>query len=200
MNFDELVNMIDQMKIVGGDECLICRFPIIETEMCKLICKHTYHIDCLKSCKINTITICPYCKTSTRTIAPRYTPYTGCKAIIKAGKRKGTMCNKYHCRIHKKIESTISTVSVIPTIQVIPIIPIELIAPVIPTISIICTHIIRSGKHKGLPCNKQNCEKHLKINENLCKAVLKTGTNKGTTCGKINCKRHNNTIINTIIV
>ena len=57
-----------------------------------------------------------------------------------------------------------------------------------------CIFIMRTGKNKGLPCNRINCKYH-KINviqEVIgCASILKSGARKGLSCNRTNCKIHN---------
>ena len=69
MNFDEIVEMINNLKNIKGDDCLICHLPIdinLKDSMNKLQCNHTYHDKCIEHLRKGNIVICPYCQKITR--------------------------------------------------------------------------------------------------------------------------------------
>ena len=59
LNFDDLVNMLENLKKKKGEECLICQIPITDNTSIKLICNHYYHEKCLNI--TNKFITCPYC-------------------------------------------------------------------------------------------------------------------------------------------
>jgi hypothetical protein len=152
MNFDDLVNIVMEMKSHKGEECLICHFPIDLDLLIKLKCNHSYHNNCINTLiknKIISIT-CPYCQTVTNNPTQsnptqsnptnlQHSSYiklevNKCKKIIKTGVNKGKECNIIQCKRHNKIEK------------------------------VLCKEILMSGKKKGLPCDRTNCKYHNNIN------------------------------------
>jgi len=62
-----------------------------------------------------------------------------------------------------------------------------------------CKYILKSGKNKGVKCNKgcndEFCKTHMNHGDITCTAVIKSGKNKGNLCGCIAkqgelCNRH----------
>jgi len=145
MNFDELVELISNIKKVKGEECLICNFPIdanIIDNTIKLNCNHFYHNTCIILLKKNNNIICPYCqkitnfnKIGTNNIVNNNINKI-CTTIIKTGARKGEKCNKLKCKRHKNKSIT----------------PIEN--------DDYCKNIIKSGSRKGMECNRLMCKIH----------------------------------------
>ena len=142
MNFDELVDIINNMKKINGEACLICNFPIdinITDNIMKLKCNHTYHNNCISAVKKNNTIICPYCQKITN--LNKYIPLpiiNKCIFIIKSGIKKGLVCNKTNCSRHNKK------------------LPVDENKQK-------CIFIIKTGSKKGLVCNRNNCMIHNKI-------------------------------------
>ena len=105
MNFDELVDIINNMKKIKGEICLICNFPIdinIIDNNIELKCKHTYHNSCISIIKNNNIIICPYCQKKTdysKSKSLEKYNKNKCSEIIKIGVKKGEKCNKINTQI-----------------------------------------------------------------------------------------------------
>jgi len=146
MNFDDLVNIVMEIKSHKGDECLICHFPIDLDLLIKLKCNHSYHNNCINNIIKDKVGItCPYCQTVTNKSIQDKTiqgnliiklESNKCKKIIKTGVNKGKECNIIQCKRHNKIEKVL----------------------------VLCKEILMSGKKKGLPCNRNNCKYHNNIN------------------------------------
>ena len=177
MNFDELVDIINNMKKIKGEICLICNFPIdinIIDNNIELKCKHTYHNSCISIIKNNNIIICPYCQKKTdysKSKSLEKYNKNKCSEIIKSGIKKGKNCNKINCNHHKKNITQ-------------------------------CSEIIKTGVKKGEKCNKINCNRHNKIqkldtniNTQICTNIIKSGIKKGEICNRTNCNYHNKNII-----
>lgn len=180
MNFDEMVELISNMKNIKGEECLICHLPIDENvpnNIIKLSCKHYYHKLCIENLtKLNAIT-CPYCQKTTNT-----------------NKIKPTT------NLIKKQQKIIPTTSIATTTTNVASTNVAStsVAPCILKPKNVCTILIKTGKNKGSPCNKLNCKKHIETvikQLNTCSFILKTGKNKGNACNRNNCMIHNKTII-----
>ena len=168
MNFEELVNIVNNLKNEKSENCMICHFP---TDLIKLKCTHYYHYNCIKINKcendITKIITCPYCHVTSffiDSIKENISPVANISLVENIS-----------------LQDNISLVE-----NISPVANISLID------NIHCTRIIKSGKNKGNMCNKIDCKKHKnKIKINLCKNILKTGKMKGTQCNRSNCKIHN---------
>jgi hypothetical protein len=167
MNFDDLVNTVNNLKNIKGEVCLICHLPIDMSidNMCKLYCNHTYHDTCIKQLvKVNIIT-CPYCQEQTTTI-------NNCGNIIKTGKNKGNTyyCGRSDCNKHtKQVDVVCNTKQV----------------------DVVCNtkqvDVVCNTKQVDVVCNTKQVDV-------VCTIILKTGINKGKTCGRNKCKIHNKNI------
>tara|TARA_B100001175_G_C19464670_1_gene618444 strand:- start:1 stop:297 length:297 start_codon:yes stop_codon:yes gene_type:complete len=72
--------------------CDICGDPLINNTT-KLICNHIFHYDCIKMAyKYSKNTECPYCRQNGGKLIKKM-PCQLCKAILKSGKNKGSVCN-----------------------------------------------------------------------------------------------------------
>jgi len=149
MNYNKILEMINKIKLNernNGNECMICQLHILYTDkIIKLKCNHNYHKSCIKEnivCKKYNKIKCPYCaQTSIKKkckICYSYY-YTNececinnkCKEYFKSGKKKGQLCNRINCKIHKKKIKKDT-----------------------------CTVILKSGKRKGEKCSRINCGYH----------------------------------------
>lgn len=134
-SFDDLVLLINDIGKNKGNECLICQFPIDDkSQEIQLKCKHYYHKKCLFPFKINYYK-CPYCNVITHR-KEIIEVKNLCKAIFKSGKKKGEVCNRNNCKIHKNVQNVQNDNK--------------------------CTVIIKTGKNKGKVCNRLNCKIHNK--------------------------------------
>jgi|APSaa5957512535_1039671.scaffolds.fasta_scaffold33167_3 hypothetical protein len=132
MNFDELANMIKNIKKEKGEDCLICHFPISQNkDLVKLNCNHNYHKSCLQPNKIHIM--CPYCN-RTNKLVTNFKSNNKCTSKIKTGINKGTICKRINCKLHKSIN-----------------IQQELD---------ICNKILKTGKNKGSSCGRIKCKIH----------------------------------------
>lgn len=141
LNFDELVLLLENMKKIKGEECLICQLPIKNNEdSIQLKCKHNYHSKCINI--KNKYISCPYCNhvTLQNDIIKKENL---CTAIIKSGINKGKTCNRINCKIHKKLQNDESDKSNM------------------------CKVKLKSGINKGNFCNRINCHYHKKNTLNI---------------------------------
>lgn len=165
MYFNKLLKLVNKKKLMEGETCMICHFPVNNNDLKKITlrCKHTYHNSCLN---INVKNIsCPYCLQVTyskkcslckkrvfnRKICEECTELNKnnkCMVKLKSGVRKGQTCNRINCKIHKIKKN-------------------------------ICTVILKSGKRKGEVCSRENCKYHNKIKKNT-KSTKSTKSNKNT--------------------
>jgi len=137
MNFDEMVELINNMKkTTNDDECMICHLPI-ENNITKLKCMHKYHSECIEYLKKNQSIICPYCQVLTNISnnikKENHINLLHCNKLIKSGPNKGNQCYKTNCMRHNKVIKTI------------------------------CSTILKTGTKKGLVCGRSNCKIHSKL-------------------------------------
>lgn len=72
--------------------CDICGDPLIN-DTTTLICNHVFHYECIKMAyKYSKNTECPYCRQNGGKLI-KNSPCKLCKAILKSGKNKGSVCN-----------------------------------------------------------------------------------------------------------
>lgn len=210
MNFDELANLINDMKKIEGENCLICTFPIdknIKDNIINLKCKHTYHNTCISSIKKNNIIICPYCQKSTRLynnnnsinqdktneqlfeFSNKYNTISNiCKPVLKK--------NIVSTKIKKALPTTALPTVALPTVALpTAALPTAALPTAVITINQNkCTYIIKTGKKKGLVCNTLlctkdssniiNCSRHIK--KNIDKIIC-----EGDMCNNIHCNHTN---------
>ena len=196
MNFDEMVEMINNLKNIKGDDCMICHLPIdmeIENNMNKLECNHTYHTTCSEHLKKGNIITCPYCQKITRLhnknmlknidntcIPPMINCIKikklkkikiKCTTIFKSGNKKGLECNKINCKRHKT----------------------KIVDPPIDTVL-----NSNGGDNNNTLLNSNGSDNNntivTTIDHLICKSIMKTGSKKGNVCGRYNCKIHNKNI------
>jgi hypothetical protein len=169
MNFDDLVNIVNNLKNEKSENCMICHFP---SDLIKLKCTHFYHYNCIKINKcendITKIITCPYCHITS--------------FLIDSTKENISLAENILSKENISLAENILSKENISLAE--NILPIEK--------KLLCPRIIKSGINKGNVCNKIECKKHKnKIKINLCKIILKTGKMKGTLCNRSNCKIHN---------
>ena len=200
MNFDEMVELISNMKNIKGEECLICHLPIDENvpnNIIKLSCKHYYHKLCVENLtKLNAIT-CPYCQKTTNTnkIKPTTNLIKKQQKIIPTTSIAKTTTSVASTSV---ASTSVASTSVASTSVASTSVASTSVAPCILKSKNVCTILIKTGKNKGYPCNKFNCKKHIETvikQLNTCSFILKTGKNKGNACNRNNCMIHNKTII-----
>lgn len=134
--FDKLLKEVNKLNSIDGEQCMVCHFPDLETNLIKLKCNHFYHETCIIKLIKNNKIKCPYCdKISTIKEQNRDNI---CKVIMKSGINKGKECNRPNCTYHKI------------NIQVVDNNLIK------------CQSIIKSGTRKGELCNRVNCKYHNK--------------------------------------
>ena len=134
--FDKLLKEVNKLNSIDGEQCMVCHFPDLETNLLKLKCKHFYHESCISKLMKNNKIKCPYCEKTT-TIKEKVKNQI-CKVIMKSGINKGKECNRTNCTYHK--------------------INVE----VIKNNSDNCQTVIKSGSRKGEICNRINCKYHNK--------------------------------------
>jgi hypothetical protein len=150
INFDDYVNLLNDLKKKEGEECLICHLPIsIEEEDIKLKCNHHYHKRCLNINFTKNFPIkCSYCEKITF-VKELNRIQQKCQHILLRGKNKGNKCNKVNCKIHK-IKKEVEKVEVKK---------VEKVEKVEDKINL-CSVILKTGKNKGNICNRVNCKIH----------------------------------------
>ena len=145
MNFDEMVELINNLNKSTNEECMICHLPV-ESNKIKLKCTHTYHTDCIKILKINQSIVCPYCQVTSRIpnenipISNTVVDNKTCNNMIYLGKNKGIVCKKINCSCNMKKCICHKKIVADP-----------------------CNVILKTGKNKGTVCNRHKCKIHNKI-------------------------------------